>query len=248
MIILGLQALLCSLEWVLTRRLPMQSGIGANKQQMRPAKPEIFHKNMLLMALLLLIVMISMTEILIAMENLQHSRTLQQSKQRFRSDLKFTNTLELIAVTIFSWNVFADFVFTSEVISLVTVFPQLAHTVVTGSLSKTTLTIEEHLKHPQLQHQKHYCKNYSNFVINKIIAKSKRAKQWLIKEGSLHQHYNNRSIHLDHQEHDQKKDIEATWDCAHCCAIFLLFHQVGQLTDLGVCMGTCTEIPPACAL
>ena len=54
------------------------------------------------MALLLLIVMISMTEILIAMENLQHSRTLQQSKQRFRSDLKFTNTLELIAVTIFS--------------------------------------------------------------------------------------------------------------------------------------------------
>ena len=130
------------------------------------------------MAVLLLIVMISMTEILIAMENLQHSRTLQQSKQRFRSDLKFVNTLELSAVMIFSsCNVSAHFVFTSEVVSLVTVFPQLAHTVVTGSLSKTTLTIEEHLKHPQLQHQKHYCKNYSNFVINKIIAKSKRAKQ-----------------------------------------------------------------------
>ena len=152
MIILGLEALICSSWWSLTRRLPMQSGIGANKQQMRPAKPEIFHKNMLLMALLLLIVMISMTEILIAMENLQHSRTLQQSKQRFRSDFKFTNTLELIAVTIFSWNVFADFVFTSEVISLVTVLPQLAHTVVTGSLSKTTLAIAEHY-HAQIQHQ-----------------------------------------------------------------------------------------------
>ena len=69
----------------------MQSGIGANKQQMRPAKPGIFHKD-----LLLLIVMISMTEILITMENLRHSRTLQQSKQRSRSDLKFLNTLELI--------------------------------------------------------------------------------------------------------------------------------------------------------
>ena len=142
----------------------MQSGIGANKQQMRPAKPEIFHKNMLLMALLLLIVMISMTEILIAMENLQHSRTLQQSKQRFRSDLKFMNTLELIAVMIFSsCNVSAHFVFTSEVVSLVTVFPQLAHTVVTGSLSKTTLAIEEPLS----------CTN-STSKIDKNIAKSKR--------------------------------------------------------------------------
>ena len=118
----------------------MQSGIGANKQQMRPAKPGIFHKD-----LLLLIVMISMTEILITMENLQHSRSLQQSKQRSQSDLKFMNTLELIAVAIFSCNVFAHFVFTSEVISLVTVLPQLAHTVVTGSLSKTTLAIAEPL-------------------------------------------------------------------------------------------------------
>ena len=67
----------------------MQSGIGANKQQMRPAKPEIFHKNVALMAVLLLIVMISMTEILVAMENLQRSRTLQQSKQRSRSDFKY---------------------------------------------------------------------------------------------------------------------------------------------------------------
>ena len=75
----------------------MQSGIGANKQQMRPAKPEIFHKDVVLMAVLQLIVMISMTEILITMENLQHSRTLQQSKQRSRSDFKFMNTLELIA-------------------------------------------------------------------------------------------------------------------------------------------------------
>ena len=119
----------------------MQSGIGANKQQMRPAKPEIFHKDVVLM-----IVMISMTEILITMENLRHSRTLQQSKQRFRSDFKFMNTLELIAGMIISFHDDdTDFVFTSDVISLVTVLPQLAHTVVTGSLSKTTLAIAEPL-------------------------------------------------------------------------------------------------------
>ena len=57
----------------------------------------------------------------------------------------------------------ADFVFTSEVISLVTVLPQLAHTVVTGSLSKTTLAIEEPLS----------CTN-STSKIDKNIAKSKR--------------------------------------------------------------------------
>ena len=150
MTILGLQALLCSLEWVLTRRLPMQSGIGANKQQMRPAKPEIFHKNMLLMALLLLIVMISMTEILVAMENLQRSRTLQQSKQRSRSDFKYIGIDWAVVIITFHDDV--NFVFTSEVISLVTVLPQLAHTVVTGSLSKTTLAIAEHY-HAQIQHQ-----------------------------------------------------------------------------------------------
>ena len=56
------------------------------------------------------------------------------------------NTSELIAGMIIS---FHDddtyFVLTSDVISLVTVLPQLAHTVVTGSLSKTTLAIAEPL-------------------------------------------------------------------------------------------------------
>ena len=94
------------------------------------------------MALLQLIVMISMTVIL----NLQHSGTLQQSKQRSRSDFKFMNTSELIAGMIISFHDDnTDFVFTSDVISLVTVLPQLAHTVVTGSLSKTTLAIAEPL-------------------------------------------------------------------------------------------------------
>ena len=188
----------CSSWLFLTRRLPMQSGIGANKQQMRPAKPEIFHKNVALMAVLLLIVMISMTEILVAMENLQRSRTLQQSKQRSRSDFKYIGIDW--AVVIITFHDDANFVFTSEVISLVTVLPQLAHTVVTGSLSKTTLAIEEPLS----------CTN-STSKIDKNIAKSKRTSDW---PWRLHGHYNNRSIHLDYQEHDYKKDTEPTWECA----------------------------------
>ena len=172
------------------------------------------------MALLQLIVMISMTVIL----NLQHSRTLQQSKQRSRSDFKFMNTLELIAAMIIFFMMMPIFFSLLMWFHWWQCFRSWHTRWSLGPCRRPPWQSKNHYL-AQLQHQKHYCKNYNNSVINKIIAKSKRANDWPWRGACINTTITNQFTLIT------KNMIKE-----RCRA------------NLGVCMGTCTEIPPACAL